>query len=281
MYVKSILPEEIEKLSRASFPGKIEVIDKEDSAYRDAVEYLSSKKVLGFDTESRPTFSPSQPQYGISLLQLSSGDRAFLFRVKQMGLPKELCDILADEKILKIGAAVSDDIKGLQKRGGFTPGGFVDLQKMVWEWGIKDKSVKKMAAIIMGVKVSKTQQLSNWEAGTLSDSQKMYAATDSWICEMMYSELLAAPKNPLSEEEINPAPKREEEKVSHGNGVPLMEMILAEGADKKKKKSGKKPYWLKFKSKSASGVTPKDGGAPRKKKNNHKKKTPKATEPQG
>ena len=210
MYVKSILPEEIEKLPRASFPGKIEVIDKEDSAYRDAVEYLSSKKVLGFDTESRPTFSPSQPQYGISLLQLSSGDRAFLFRVKRMGLPQELCSILADEKILKIGAAVSDDIKGLQKRGGFTPGGFVDLQKIGWEYGIRDKAVKKLAANILGIRISKTQQLSNWEADKLSEAQQKYAATDAWVCREMYLRLLQSEKHPLTPEQLLPNPPKTE-----------------------------------------------------------------------
>lgn len=204
MFVKSILPEEIEKLPRATFPGSIEVIDKEDANYYAAIEYLLSKTLVGFDTESRPSFSPNQPQYGISLLQLSSGERAFLFRIKRLGLTEELCRILSDPKIIKVGAAVTDDIRGLQRYSQFTSGGFVDLQKIVWEWGIKDKSVKKMAAIILGVKVSKTQQLSNWEAERLSESQKMYAATDSWICEMMYSALGDAPKNPLSPEELNP-----------------------------------------------------------------------------
>ena len=103
---------------------------------------------IGFDTESRPSFSPDQPHYGTSLLQLSGHSRAFLFRVKKLGMPYKLRNLLATPKIVKVGAAVADDIRGLQRLGGFDARSFVDLQKMVWEYGIKDKSVKKMAAII-------------------------------------------------------------------------------------------------------------------------------------
>lgn len=186
MYVESIAPEEIEKMPRAVFPGEICVIDSLGKEFDAACRYLSSKKVIGFDTESRPCFSPGQQPYGVSLLQLSGEKRAFLFRLKKIGLPKKLCSILADPEVKKVGAAVADDFRGLQKIARFEPGGVVDLQKIVGDYGIRDKSVKKMAAIILGVKVSKTQQLSNWEAEALSDSQKQYAATDAWICREMY-----------------------------------------------------------------------------------------------
>ena len=95
-------------------------------------------------------------------------------------------------------------MRGLKKHHDFEPKAFVDLQKMVWEYGIKDKSVKKMAAIILGVRISKTQQLSNWEAETLSESQQAYAATDAWICREMYYKLLASEKNPLTPEQMLP-----------------------------------------------------------------------------
>ena len=109
---------------------------------------------------------------------------------------------MASEKIVKVGAAIHDDIKGLQKKHDFVPASFVDLQKIVCEWGIRDKSVKKMAAIILGFRVSKTQQLSNWEAERLSESQAKYAATDAWVCREMYLKLLASEKNPLKEENL-------------------------------------------------------------------------------
>ena len=201
MFSESISPQEMEKLDFASFPGKIYVIDSVGAEFNRAIAYLRSQKVIGFDTETRPTFSPQQPRYGVALLQLSGRDKAFLFRVNTIGMHRRLCNLLADARILKIGAAILDDIRGLQKKREFVPAGFVDLQKIVWEWGIRDKSVKKMAAIIMGARVSKTQQLSNWEAENLSESQQMYAATDAWVCREMYLKLLASEKNPLVEDE--------------------------------------------------------------------------------
>lgn len=201
MYKESITPDEIQKLDYVSFPGKIYVIDSVGAEFNRAIAYLRSQKVIGFDTETRPTFSPQQPRYGVALLQLSGRDKAFLFRINKMGMHRRLCNLLADARIMKIGAAIHDDIRGLQKKHDFAPAGFVDLQKIVWEWGIRDKSVKKMAAIIMGARVSKTQQLSNWEADSLSESQQMYAATDAWVCREMYLKLMASEKNPLQEEQ--------------------------------------------------------------------------------
>ena len=213
MYKISISPEEIEKLEPASFPGKIKVIENVGLDFLKAVRYLRRQKVIGFDTESRPSFSPGQPHYGVSLLQLSGPERAFLFRIKLMGgIPRPLRSILSDENIIKVGAAVNDDVRGLEKHHDFPPRGFVDLQKMVWEYGIKDKAVKKMAAIIMGIRISKTQQLSNWEAEKLSDAQQAYAATDAWVCREMYLKLLASEKNPLTPEQMMPNPPKNEAK---------------------------------------------------------------------
>lgn len=201
MYIESITPQEIEKLEYASFPGKIQVIDSVGADFNKAVTYLRAQKIIGFDTETRPCFAQNQPRYGVALLQLSGPGKAFLFRVNKMGMHRRLCNILADPKIIKVGAAVHDDIRGLQKRHDFVAAGFVDLQKIVWEWGIRDKAVKKMAAIILGCRISKTQQLSNWEAEELSDSQCKYAATDAWVCREMYLKLMKSEKNPLKEEE--------------------------------------------------------------------------------
>ena len=201
MYIESISPEGIEKLEYASFPGKISVIDSVGAEFNRAIVYLRSQKVIGFDTETRPCFGPNQPRYGVSLLQLSGPEKAFLFRVKNMGMHRRLCNLLSDKRIVKVGAAIHDDIRGLQKLKEFTPGNFVDLQKIVWEYGIRDKSVKKMTAIILGFRISKTQQLSNWEADTLSESQCRYAATDAWVCREMYLKLMKSEKNPLQIEQ--------------------------------------------------------------------------------
>ena len=237
MYRSSVLPEDIEKLELAAFGGKIEVIDRPGPRLEHAIKYLSRQKIIGFDTESRPCFSPDQPKYGVSLLQLSGPKEAFLFRIKLLGLDDRLCRIMASEKIIKVGAAVHDDLRGLQRYCQFEPSNFIDLQKIVWEYGIKDKSVKKMSAIILGVRISKTQQLSNWEAVELSDSQQLYAATDAWICREMYKLLMKSEKHPLTPEEMAPphqeAKQPAEEKKNEEAKQP----------EKKKTRSRKRRDW--------------------------------------
>ena len=146
MFKISVEQGEIEQLPLGSFPGEIKVIDKPGLDYERAILYLRRQKVLGFDTESRPPFSPGEHGHGVALLQLSGPQKAFLFRVQLLGMRRSLCNILSNEKIVKVGAASGDDVRGLQRLHGFTPAGFVDLQKIAWEWGIRDKSVKKLSA---------------------------------------------------------------------------------------------------------------------------------------
>lgn len=200
MYIESITREDLEKLEYASFPGKIQVIDSVGAEFNRAIAYLRSQKIIGFDTETRPCFGPNQPRYSVSLLQLSGPGKAYLFRLKSMGMHRRLCNLLSDKRIIKVGAAIHDDIRGLQKLNDFRADGFVDLQKIVADYGIRDKSVKKMTAIILGFRISKTQQLSNWEAEELSESQCKYAATDAWVCREMYIKLMNSEKNPLPEQ---------------------------------------------------------------------------------
>ncbi|MCF0175923.1 MAG: 3'-5' exonuclease domain-containing protein 2 [Bacteroidales bacterium] len=212
MFSVSITQEEIEKLPLSAFDGEIHVISSEGPEFDEAVKYLRNQKVIGFDTETRPTFSPEQRRNGVALLQLSGSTKAFLFRVQKLGIPKKLSFILGSEKIIKVGAAVNDDVHGLQHHWNFKPNAFVDLQKIVWEYGIRDKSVKKMGAIILGIRISKTQQLSNWEADVLSEAQQRYAATDAWICREMYLKLNKSHKNPLAPDEMLPPDQLEAHK---------------------------------------------------------------------
>lgn len=211
MYKINVLPEEIEKLPLCTFPGRIKVITTPGPEYYRAILYLSRQKILGFDTETRPVFTPGHHHNGVALLQLSGPEKAYLFRVQTVGMRKRLCAILSNSRIIKVGAAVHDDIRGLQRYSPFEARGFVDLQSIAWEWGIKDKSVKKLAANILGSRVSKAQQLSNWEADTLSSAQQMYAATDAWVCREMYLTLLKSEKHPLTPEQLNlPRPSTEQ-----------------------------------------------------------------------
>lgn len=235
MFKESITPDELSKLQTASFPGTIHVITGDGPAFDRAIRYLRKQEMIGFDTETRPCFSPHQPHYGVALLQLSGPDHAFLFRINKMELNRRLRNILSSTKILKIGAAVHDDVRGLQKKHDFVAGGFVDLQKIGCEWGIRDKSVKKMAGIILDIRISKTQQLSNWEAEALTDAQAMYAATDAWVCLEMYKKLLETEKNPLPPD---PVPEKVVEKT--------------EEAAPKKPKRKRKPSRISRKKKPAT-----------------------------
>lgn len=194
MYKETISPEEIEPMEYISFPGKISVISSRGPELDHAIAYLSEQRMLGFDTETKPVFVPHAPQNKTALLQLSGDDEAFLFRLNKMGLPQEVADIMADRTITKIGAAVTDDIRGLCRHTEFIPGRFMDLQEFGTCYGIKEKAVRKLAAIIFGKKVSKKEQCSNWEADPLTPSQQLYAATDAWICLEMYKQLLISPQ---------------------------------------------------------------------------------------
>lgn len=188
-YPESISAEELSHLENVDFSGPIISVSQIDEDFAEAIEYLSAQKVLGFDTETKPCFTANSPRNNVALLQLSGEDKVYVFRLNKLGLPSHLVSILSDPHIIKVGAAVKEDVRALCYYKKFIPGGFVDLQSMVSEYGIAEKSVRKMSAIILGKKVSKSQQLSNWEAPQLSGSQLKYAAIDAWVCREMYLRL--------------------------------------------------------------------------------------------
>jgi len=181
---KSITDEELAELPLSFFEGKIHLVEKVEQV-TEAVNYLKNQPILGFDTETRPAFKKGQ-NYHVALLQLSTADQSFLFRINMIGLTPGLIKILASPSILKIGAAIRDDIKILQRIKPFKPGGFVELQELVKLYGIENFSLKKLAAIVAGVRISKAQRLSNWEAHDLTEQQQLYAATDAWIAYQIY-----------------------------------------------------------------------------------------------
>jgi ribonuclease D len=183
-FKKSITDEELAALPLSFFEGKIHLVEKVEQL-TDAVNYLNKQPILGFDTETRPTFKKGQ-NHQVALLQLSTANEAFLFRTNLIGLSPGLIKILGSTSILKIGAAIRDDIKILQRIAHFKPGGFVELQEMVKLYGIENFSLKKLAAIVQGVRISKSQRLTNWEAPVLTEQQQVYAATDAWISYMIY-----------------------------------------------------------------------------------------------
>lgn len=185
----TISEEEIEVLPRKLFHGSIVVVET-DEALALAVDDLKNHNIIGFDTETRPSFTKGV-SYPMALLQLSTRTVAYLIRLNKVNISQGLIDVLQSKTILKIGAALADDVRGLQKLHSFIPDGYVDLQKIVYRWGVEDKSVKKMAAIFLGIKMSKAQRLSNWQAVNLTESQMDYAAMDAWVCGEIFRLLIS------------------------------------------------------------------------------------------
>jgi ribonuclease D len=178
----------ISSLPVAEFTGRIEVVLSASEAER-AVNFLLSQPILGFDTETRPSFKRGF-QHKVALLQVATEDICFLFRLNHIGLAPSIVRLLEDATLPKIGLSWHYDINSLQKLGPFKTGHFIDIQHYVHDIGIEDMSLQKIYANLFGQKISKRQQLSNWEADVLSDKQKIYAATDAWACINIYKEII-------------------------------------------------------------------------------------------
>lgn len=175
------------------FPGTIEVIDVPERVDA-AVASLRKESVVGFDTETRPSFRKGIV-HKVSLLQLSTHNESYLFRLNRIGIPDSLAVFLADESVKKIGLSVKDDFHALRARTDVTPSGFVEIQALCGEMGIEEKGLQKIYALLFGEKISKSQQCSNWEAETLSESQCSYASIDAWACVRIYDYLEELKKN--------------------------------------------------------------------------------------
>lgn len=184
--------EQTSKLPAIEFRGEIRIIDREEQV-EEACRYLASQPVIGFDTETRPSFKAGI-SYRVSLLQLSSEKRCYLFRLNKIALSKPILRLLESPKLKKVGADVAGDLRSLRQLRHFRDGGFVDLQSIASEWGIEEKSLRKLSALVLGLRVSKAQRLSNWESATLTDKQQLYASTDAWACIKIYEKLCQTPK---------------------------------------------------------------------------------------
>jgi 3'-5' exonuclease len=195
----------ISDLPRVTFPGKIVVVLTESEA-RKAVDFLLSADILGIDSETRPVFKKGQ-HHKVALLQVSTKDVCFLFRLNLIGMPSCIVRLLEDTTILKVGLSLHDDFMMLHQRRDFKIGRFIDLQNMVSEFGIEDLSLQKLYANLFHERITKRQQLSNWEAPILTEQQKIYAATDAWTCIQIYERLQELHKTHNYETVIVPQPK--------------------------------------------------------------------------
>lgn len=186
--VSTISKEEISTLPPAIFTGRIIVVQTEKEAQK-AVSYLEQHSIIGFDTETRPSFKKGVSRT-IALMQLSTEDTCFLFRLNLIDIPKCLGHILIDPKIKKIGLSLKDDFSAIRKRIDLEPSNFIELQSFVKKFGIADNGLQRIYAILFGAKISKSQRLSNWEADILSDAQQKYASLDAWACLEIYNKLI-------------------------------------------------------------------------------------------
>lgn len=198
-FANRITKEEVNALPVVGFEGEVVVIDRPEQV-AEAVSYLKSQKVIGVDTEARPSFTRGV-HYPTALVQIASRERCYLFRLTHVGMPEELCGIFADSNICKVGLAFRDDLNGLRRRRQFVPRNCVDLQSLVGRWGIQDLGLQKIFAICFGKKISKAQQLTNWENSHLTPEQARYASTDAWATLEIYLLLQHTPPLPKEEAE--------------------------------------------------------------------------------
>ncbi len=198
----------IQTLPVTFFEGEVIVVDKPEMV-ANAAAYLRQHTVLGVDTEARPSFKRGV-HYPTALVQIATLERCYLFRLTHVGLPVEIAEIFANPDICKVGLAFKDDITGLRRRRDFKPANCVDLQSMVCKYGIMELGLQKIFAIIFGKKISKSQQLTNWENSHLTPEQARYASTDAWATLSIYLALHQV--QPLSKRAVEALKRVEREK---------------------------------------------------------------------
>jgi len=199
MFKTKITKDEVNLLPVVIFEGKITLVD-ELSKIDPAIAELRRSPVVGLDTETKPSFTRGT-HHKVSLVQISTLDHCFLFRLNKTNFPPALADFLADESVKKIGLSLRDDFSGLNKHQVFKPANFVDIQTIAQSYGIMELSLQKIYAILFGKKISKSQRLSNWESPELTEQQQRYAATDAWASLQIYLQLMTEQK--LTKTEID------------------------------------------------------------------------------
>jgi ribonuclease D len=189
IFKANITDPEIQELPLFSYEGDVVIVDSIEVFDKIKPE-LFLDRIWGFDTETKPCFQKGTANSTpVSLLQISSAEKTYLFRLNKLTIQKEIIRLFASPAYIKVGVSIRDDLKSLKKLHNFAPAGFIDLQDMAKLYGITDMSLKKLAAIALGVRISKAQQLSNWAAEELNEKQIRYAATDSWISREIYIKL--------------------------------------------------------------------------------------------
>ena len=199
MLKTKITKEEVNLLPVVIFEGKITLVD-DLSIVDSAIAELRKSKIVGIDTETKPAFIRGT-HHKVSLVQISTLDHCFLFRLNKIDFPTALAEFLADDSVRKIGLSLRDDLSGLNKHHNFKPANFIDIQSIAQSYGIMELSLQKIYAILFGKKISKSQRLTNWENPELTELQQRYAATDAWASLQIYLQLMK--ENKLTKKQID------------------------------------------------------------------------------
>ena len=215
-YIHHYSKDLIQWLPLAAFGGEVIVVDTPEKV-EEAVAYLSKQPAVGVDTESRPSFTRGV-HYPTALLQIATEERCYLFRLTHVGMPQALADIFSNPKITKVGLAFKDDIAGLRRRRDFKPANCIDLQTIVPKYGILDMGLQKIFAICFGRKISKAQQLTNWENSHLTPDQARYASTDAWATLLIYKDLMQT--KPLPKAQVDALRQADREaQIAHQQAI--------------------------------------------------------------
>ena len=215
-YIHHYSKDLIQWLPLAAFGGEVIVVDTPEKV-EEAVAYLSKQPAVGVDTESRPSFTRGV-HYPTALLQIATEERCYLFRLTHVGMPQALADLFANPKITKVGLAFKDDIAGLRRRRDFKPANCIDLQTIVPKYGILDMGLQKIFAICFGRKISKAQQLTNWENSHLTPDQARYASTDAWATLLIYKDLMQT--KPLPKAQVDALRQADREaQIAHQQAI--------------------------------------------------------------
>lgn len=191
----SISKETLALLPAVEYDGTCHIIDTASSA-RDAANYLMKQRLIGFDTETKPSFQKGRT-HKVALLQLATHDECFLFRLNKIGITESLKKLLETPNVMKIGLSTKDDFHALRRLDPtIMPDGFLELQNWVKDYEILDNSLSRIHAIIFDRRISKSQRLTNWEADELTEPQQKYAALDAWACLEIYEYLLSGKFDP-------------------------------------------------------------------------------------
>jgi ribonuclease D len=186
-FKKFITKEEINALELGKYSGDIVLVDTNEELIR-ACEEIRACRLIGIDTETKPSFKKGQIN-SVALLQIATDQKAYIIRLKSVTMGMELASIFSDETIVKVGIAVKDDLKDLKKLHSFEEKSIVDLNLFAPKLGFESIGAKKLSALVLGIRISKRQQVSNWEQKKLTNAQIVYAATDAWICREIYLKL--------------------------------------------------------------------------------------------